>query len=113
MYPWYCEREHFSDIIISASPEFLLAPVMKEFQVAAVIATDVDPHTGRFLSKNCYGAEKVRRLAARFPGCIVESFYSDSTSDQPLANLAKKAYFVAGEEIRPWREAVSHSFRAD
>lgn len=106
IYPWYCGREHSADIIVSASPGFLVAPVMREYQVAAVLATNVDPSTGHFLGRNCYGQEKVERLVGQFPDCVIESFYSDSTSDLPLARLAKQAYFVVNGEVRPWQDAA-------
>lgn len=102
LYPWYCEREKSADIIVSASPDFLISPLMEGYRVTAVLATDVDPHTGNFLSKNCYGEEKVKRVASCFPNCIIESFYSDSISDLPLARIAKQAYFVEGGVVRLW-----------
>lgn len=96
---WYIEQSKPDDIIISASPEFLLAPVCKN---ATLIASRVDPKTGIYTGKNCYGEEKVARLHERFPDFNISEFYSDSLSDTPLALLAEKAYIVKGDEIQFW-----------
>lgn len=103
LYPWYLEREHSADIIISASPEFLLEPLMRRYEVAAVISTVIDPQTGRFLSPNCYGEEKVTRLKKLFQNPTLAYFYSDSKTDAPLARLAKHAYLVKNGSLTPWR----------
>lgn len=89
------------DVIISASPEFLLKPLEAEFGFT-VIASKVDPHTGKYTGKNCYNAEKVNRFNELYAGCEIDDFYSDSYSDEPLARLAKRAYIVSGEDISPW-----------
>ena len=58
---WYKERDHGSDVIISASPDFLLRPVCMRLGVRQLIASEVDAQNGRFNGENCFGAEKVRR----------------------------------------------------
>lgn len=100
---WYIKKSRPDDIIISASPEFLLFPVCKN---VTLIASRVDPKTGVFTGKNCYGAEKVARLRERLPGCVISEFYSDSLSDTPLAQLAERAYIVDGDNINPWPDKV-------
>ena len=97
----YLKRKRTDDIIISASPEFLLAPVCTH---ATLIGSRVHPRTGKFTGENCFGQEKVNRLFAQFPGCTFEEFYSDSLSDAPLAALAQNAYLVTGNDCRPWPE---------
>ena len=71
-----------------------------------LIASQVDPHTGRVLGPNCSGQEKVRRFREQYPDAQIEEFYSDSHNDDPLAHLAAKAYFVdLGEgTLVPWPE---------
>ena len=67
-----------------------------------MIASDVDITTGAFRSPNCYGNEKLRRFKEAFPGMNIEEFYSDSRSDQCLADIAEKAFIVKGEKVREW-----------
>lgn len=95
IYPWYQMREHGEDVIISASPEFLIEPIGQRLGVRAVIATKVAPDTGAFLSKNCHGAEKVTRFRDVYGDDSIEEFYFDSLSDLPLAKRSKAAYRVA------------------
>lgn len=98
---FYLEMKRPDDLIISASPEFLLKPLEKKLGFT-VIASKVDIHTGKYTGKNCYHAEKVRRLHEQFPDAKIEAFYSDSYSDEPLALLAERSYIVDGETITNW-----------
>ena len=97
---WYLEQKNADDIIISASPEFLLKPVCDKLNVR-LLASKVDIDTGCYLGINCFGAEKTRRFYEVYGGEI-DKFYSDSKSDEPLALLAHSAYMVDGDKITPW-----------
>lgn len=99
--PWYWEKRREGDVIISASPEFLLAPMAQKLG-ARLIASPVDPHTGKYSGANCHGPEKVRRFRAALGDVRPEEFYSDSLSDEPMARLARRAWLVKGNSIRPW-----------
>ena len=98
---FYIEMHKDDDVIISASPEFLLKPIEKELKIK-VIASIVDIHTGKYTGVNCYHAEKVRRFREIYPDGKIDSFYSDSYSDEPLAAIAQSAYIVDGEIITEW-----------
>ena len=91
---WYLSQKEDTDIIISASPEFLLKPLEKKLDINKVIASKVDPMTGKLLSKNCYGEEKVIRFLEIYKNKKIHKFYSDSLSDIPLAKLAKVSFLV-------------------
>jgi phosphoserine phosphatase len=99
---WYPPRHREDDVVISASPEFLIRPACAKLGISCVIGSPVDKHTGHFLGPNCHGQEKVNRFRARFPGAKIDEFYSDSHSDDPLAALAQRAYLVKGERLLPW-----------
>ena len=92
------------DLVISASPEFLLRDVCAR-RGLELIASPVDPVTGRVLGPNCHGEEKVRRLYERFPNAHVDRFFSDSKNDAPLAKLANRAYLVKNGQLKSWPEA--------
>lgn len=98
---FYHEIHRDDDVIISASPEFLLKP-LEEKLYFNVIASKVDIHTGKYDGLNCYHAEKVNRFRELYPDGQIEDFYSDSYSDEPLALLADKAYIVDGEKLIDW-----------
>lgn len=103
---WYLEQMQTSDIIISASPEFLLKPAIKRIGLKEenLIASKVSPKTGRYTGKNCYGEEKIYRLKKHMKKIgkeneTIENAYSDSLSDKPILTLAKKGYIVTKDEI--------------
>lgn len=98
---FYKDIHRDDDLIISASPEFLLKP-LEDLLNITVIASRVSPADGKTTGENCYNAEKVRRFREMFPDGTIDDFYSDSYSDEPLALLAKRAYIVDGEAITPW-----------
>ena len=100
--PFYRELHRADDVVISASPEFLIRPACTALGIEHVLASPVDPHTGCFSGLNCHGEEKVRRFRAIWPDATVENFYSDSHSDDPMAAMARRAWLVRGEVLRPW-----------
>ena len=97
---FYLNQKKNNDIIISASPFFLLEPIAKLYNFK-LIATNVDKKTGIIMGNNCHGQEKVNRLQKEnINNC--DNFYSDSLSDLPVAKISNKAYIVSGENIIPW-----------
>lgn len=103
---WYLAQARPDDVIITASPEWLVAPLIPG---ATVIGTRVDQKTGAFDGENCKGEEKVARLRlALGDGALteIEKFYSDSRSDTPLALLAREACLVGKDcTLSPWNQA--------
>ena len=100
--PWYYEKRRPDDVVISASPEFLVRPACDRLGVRCTMGSPVDKHTGKFHGTNCHGKEKVRRFRAVYGDAQIEEFFSDSYSDTPLAELAQKAWLVKGDELKPW-----------
>jgi phosphoserine phosphatase len=98
---WYLQQREDSDLIISASPEFLLAPICVELNIS-LIASKVDAKTGRLKGKNCKGSEKVSAFRQLYPTESIEQFYSDSRTDQPLADIAQQSFMVTGDKVLPW-----------
>ena len=101
--PFYGQVQRPDDLVISASPEFLILPACRRLGIAQVMGSPVDKRTGAFSGPNCHGAEKVRRFYERYPGGEIGDFYSDSYSDDPLARIAKRAFLVRGDAILPWK----------
>lgn len=104
IHPWYLMQRRTDDVVISASPEFLLRPVADALGFI-LIASRVDPATGVYTGRNCSGAEKVRRFLERYPNARVEGFWSDSHSDDPMAALAERAFLVRRDVPGPWSDA--------
>lgn len=102
---WYQEQNHDNDVIITASPEFIVSSLLSNINVKKLIASDTNKKTGKFTKNNCYGEEKVNRLYDVFSeNVVVENFYSDSQSDLPLARISQKAFLVSGDKISVWEK---------
>lgn len=98
---WYLEQKQPDDLIISASPEFLLRPMTERLGVR-LMATRMNPYTGQIKGRNCHDEEKVRRFLEEYPADSIDSFYSDSLSDTPLARHAKDAFLIIDGCFIPW-----------
>ena len=104
IFDWYLKQQKKDDIIISASPKFLLQPICNRLGIRHLIASEVDPGNGMFTGENCRGPEKVQRLESEYNVTHIDNFYSDSHSDLPLAKNADKAFLVDKGIVREWKE---------
>lgn len=96
---WYTNIDHSRDVIITASPYFLVYPAFKKLNAHTLIATDMNERTGEIKGKNCYGQEKLVRFKKEFPDATVEEAYGDRASDTYVMALAKKQYLVRGDVV--------------
>lgn len=109
---WYLQQKSEDDVVITASPEFLVSEICTRLGIHRLIATQVDIDSGKFLSENCHDKEKVKRFQMTFPERRPAAFYSDTQSDLPMARLAERAYLVEDNQIKEWNinpEQVSKS----
>ena len=88
--------------VVSASVDNWVSPFFSGS--VTVIGTKVESAngrlTGRFLTPNCYGAEKVRRLKETLP-CLVSDrshyyviAYGDSRGDKEMFAYADESHYV-------------------
>lgn len=101
IYPWYLERKREDDVIISASPDFLVGEACRRLGVRC-IASRVDPRNGEFEGLNCWGEEKPRRFYIEYGNAEIDEFYSDSLSDEPMMALASRAFVTKHARPQPW-----------
>lgn len=101
---WHQEQGH-QTILLSASLELYLVPWAKMMGFDQVLGTQVivreSYHTGRFLSRNCYGTEKVRRLQqflGDFEGYCIYA-YGDSKGDLYLLRSVDYPYFRTFDRV--------------
>lgn len=96
---WYLDQQRDDDIIISASPLYLVEEACNRIG-ARCIATPVDLKTSKVIGGNhCYGTQKPIFYRQQFGDAPLETFYSDSMSDEPMFKLAKRGYLVKGDKI--------------
>ncbi len=99
---FYLDQQKEDDMVISASPEFTIGRFCKKLGIQHMMASVVDPKTGKYTGLNCHGKEKVRRFKEVMKDREIDEFYSDSLTDSPLAEMSRKAYLVKGDKLLPW-----------
>ena len=86
-------------VIISASIENWIKPWAEKEGIDRILSTQIEVDkgllTGRFLTANCYGQEKVNRLLAEFPNRNEYRLvaYGDSRGDRELIDFADEGYY--------------------
>jgi HAD superfamily phosphoserine phosphatase-like hydrolase len=107
--PWYLEQKQANDIIISASPEFLVKHACDRLGLKFVYGTNMNIKTQKIQGENCWGDEKVKRFEKEFgKNVVLKTFYSDSLSDMPMMQKAEQGIFVKGNQ----REIIYQSSKS-
>ena len=99
---WHQEQGH-KIVVVSASVEYWLKPWCDKNDLD-LIATKIEIKngllTGKFLTKNCYGIEKVNRVKEAYNMNDYDYIYAygDSRGDKELLELANESFY------KPFRE---------
>lgn len=87
-------------LIISASIENWIIPWAEKMDISVTLATKVEIDakgmlTGNFLTKNCNGLEKVKRLLEVYPNRDIYNLvaYGDSPGDKELLQAADQGFY--------------------
>lgn len=106
MKPWYLEAKRDDDVIASGTPRFLLEPILKKLGLTGLVATEMDPKTGKIDGDFAVGEFKIVNFRNQYPLNSIDKFYTDAYSDHYLADYAKESYIVHGEddEITEWTQ---------
>lgn len=87
-------------MVVSASIDNWVAPFFQGEKQPEIVGTQVEVKdgrlTGRFLTPNCYGAEKVRRVQALLAEPRIHYYitaYGDSRGDREMLDYADKGYY--------------------
>lgn len=81
------------DIIITASPDFLLLPIQTLLGTSNWICSEVDLVQKSVIDLN-FSERKVQRFRKRYGNAEIHAFYTDSYYDSAMIKLAKRAYLV-------------------
>jgi phosphatidylglycerophosphatase C len=95
--------QHHTTVIITASPQILVEEANKILGADYVIGTLISLHNKQFklIGNNCKGIEKVNRFKHLFGAhTSIAKAYSDNVSDQPLFDVATKAFFIKNGIIK-------------
>ena len=89
-------KEGSEVLIVSASIDNWVQPFFPQVKVVGTQIEVIDGKlTGRFLSKNCYGQEKVNRILSLHPNRQEYHLtaYGDSRGDKEMLAFADESYF--------------------
>jgi HAD superfamily phosphoserine phosphatase-like hydrolase len=81
------------DVIITASLDFLLRPIMKELPTKNIICTEVDIENKK-VDCVCYKENKVKKYREKYKDRPIDELYTDSYTDKPLMQISKKVYLI-------------------
>jgi phosphatidylglycerophosphatase C len=87
--------DHVRLVIVTASPEMIVAPFARGLGADALIGTELafdagDRVTGSLATPNCRGPEKVTRLRAAFGDDVeVKAAYGDTRGDREMLAMAE------------------------
>lgn len=80
-------------VVCSASPEFFLKPICKKYKVDVLIATRMNPKSGKIIGFNCKDKQKPLRIAEALPKAKFVNVYSDSLkNDIHIFELGEKCF---------------------
>lgn len=99
---WYEEIKSSSDVICSASPQFLVEPIMRQInEPAKVVCTQMDMASGKISGENLKGEAKKERLI-QLGYTTFDNVYTDSMTDFPIMDLCQGGgckYLICGKKI--------------
>ena len=96
--PFYKEIQKEDDVIITASPEFMMREICSRLGIKHLISTDFDIKTGE-IHKACFREGKIDCFREVFLNAEIDDFYTDSLNDRFLFPLAKRVFMVKGKKI--------------
>ena len=95
---WYLDQRRDDDLIISASPRFLVEPICNRLGIKC-IASEMSIKTGQYYGPYYYGPMKVYGYEHNFVNQPLKTYYSDSFTDSPMWQIVETGYLVKDEEI--------------
>lgn len=96
--PFYKRLQREDDLIITASPEFMMREICDRLEIRNLVATHMDIRTGD-IKRACFREGKIDCLREDFPDAVIDDFYTDSMNDSFLFPFAKRVFMVKGNKI--------------
>ncbi len=97
---WHQKLGH-EIVIVSASIGNWIRPWAETHGISTVLATEIetgtdDKLTGKFITPNCHGEEKVKRIIAAIPTVSTRETwaYGDSAGDKAMLSMATHSYKI-------------------
>ena len=93
----YLSKLNSSDVIITASPRFLMEAILPTLKISDAICSEFDTNTGQFEFAN-FKENKVIAFKRKYPNEKIINFYTDSLNDSPLIEMAENSFLVKGNK---------------
>ena len=97
--PFYFEIQKEDDLVISASPTFMLEEICNRIGIKHYLGTEMDLEKGTF-ERWCFRDKKIEFFREAYPDVIIDDFYTDSFHDEFLFPYAKRVFLVKGHKIK-------------
>lgn len=95
---FYKKQQRSDDVIITASPSFMMEEMCRRIGVKHLLCTDFDFKEG-MVRRACFREEKVPMFLEAFPEGVIDNFYTDSMNDKFLFPYSKKVFIVKKNTI--------------
>ena len=96
--PFYFEIQQEDDLVISASPTFMLEEICKRIGIKDYLGSEMDLEKGTF-ERWCFRDKKIEFFREAYPDGVIDDFYTDSLHDEFLFPYAKRVFLVKGHKI--------------
>ncbi len=102
---FYRGMQQPDDVIVSASPRFLLEPICEELGIEHLVCSEFDVKTGKLIFAN-FREKKIQAFREAFPEAKIEKFYTDSVNDEAFLRIATEGFMVKGNAIVRWEPSI-------
>lgn len=100
--PFYKQIQQPDDVIITASPSFMMEEICRRIGVKHLLSTDFDFANG-VVKRACFREEKVPIFFEAFPDAVIDNFYTDSMNDKFLFPYSKRVFIVKKDKITEYK----------
>ena len=90
------------DVIMTASPSFLVHGIQKRLNTRNIICTEVDPDKREMTYFN-FGENKLRRFKELYGDRKIDCLFTDSYNDKAIMDISEKVFMVRKGHIRRFR----------
>lgn len=87
------------DVIITASPSFLLEPIKDKLKTSNIICSEIDLANRRVVNL-IFGEYKVKAYHEKYGDKIIDSFYTDSYNDKSMMDISKNVFLVERKSFK-------------
>lgn len=95
----YFRQRTDNDLILSATPEFVLKEICRRLNIKNYIGTELDMETVK-VKHFCFRENKVVSFKKHYPNTRIENFYTDSLNDAPMMEISDNVYLVKGNKMK-------------